>query len=117
MRTKNLNVGIGGLGAIGMAVVRTLDAGVEGLQLAAVASRDPDKAHQQIAGLKSAPRVVDAPALAERADIVVECAPSSAFDAIAGNAVEQGRIFVPSSVGALLTREALIERALSLIHI
>ena len=111
MRTKKLNVGIGGLGAIGMAVVRALDAGVEGLQLAAVASRDLDKARQQIAGLKSAPIVVDAPALAEHADIVVECAPSSAFDTIAGNAVEQGRIFVPSSVGALLTREALIERA------
>ena len=111
MKAGELAVGIGGLGAIGMAVVRALDDGIDGLRLAAVASRDMDKARQQIDGLASAPAVVEAPDLAQHADIIVECAPSAAFDAIATSAIEKGRIFVPSSVGALLTREPLISRA------
>jgi aspartate dehydrogenase len=56
------------------------------------------------------PRVVDLEGLA-MADIVVEAAPAAIFDDIAGPAISAGRIFVPSSVGALLTRMHLIDRA------
>jgi aspartate dehydrogenase len=41
----------------------------------------------------------------------VEAAPASAFEEIATAAIESGRIFVPSSVGALLPRMYLVERA------
>jgi aspartate dehydrogenase len=41
----------------------------------------------------------------------VECLPAAFFDEVAGPAIEQGRIFMPLSVGALLRRPELIERA------
>ena len=41
----------------------------------------------------------------------MEAAPASAFEEIATAAIESGRIFVPSSVGALLPRMHLVERA------
>lgn len=106
-----MKVGLGGMGAIGMAVARVLDNGVDGLTLSAVASRDADKVRGQVAGFRCAPLVVLADELAQHADIVVEAAPSAAFDSIAQAAIEAGRIFVPSSVGALLSRDALIARA------
>ena len=40
--TNTINVGIGGLGAIGMPVARWLDVGVAGLGLAGVAAGDGD---------------------------------------------------------------------------
>jgi len=106
-----MKVGIGGMGAIGMALARALDQGVEGLTLSAVASRDAQKVRAQVADFRAVPAVVMAHELAEHADIVVEAAPSAAFDSIAEAAIEAGRIFVPSSVGALLSRAQLIERA------
>ena len=106
-----LSVAIGGLGAIGAHLARTLDGGVQGLRLAAVAARDHDKARRTLAGFRSVPEIVPLPALAEVADIVVEAAPAAVFEAIATAAIERGRIFVPSSVGALLPRMHLVERA------
>lgn len=108
---RELTVGIGGLGAIGLHLARALDAGVEGLRLAAVAARDQGKARDNLARFRAAPALVDLPALAEHADIVVEAAPAAVFEAVATAAIERGRIFVPSSVGALLPRMHLIERA------
>ena len=94
-----------------MDLAHALDAGVEGLKLSAVASRDQNKARAQVADLKCAPRVVTTQELAAHADVVVEAAPSSAFDDIAEPAISEGRIFVPSSVGQLLSREHLVEQA------
>jgi aspartate dehydrogenase len=54
--------------------------------------------------------VVDIAALAE-ADIVVEAAPAAIFEQVATAAIARGRIFVPSSVGALLPRMHLVEEA------
>ena len=103
-------VAIGGLGAIGLKLARALDAGVDGLQLIAVAARDQGKAAANLRGFKGSPRVVSLPELAE-ADIVVEVAPAAVFEQIAGAAIEGGRVFVPASVGALLPRMHLVERA------
>ena len=94
-----------------MDLAHALDAGVEGLKLSAVASRDQNKARAQVADLKCAPRVVTTQELAAHADVVVEAAPSSAFDDIVEPAISEGRIFVPSSVGQLLSREHLVEQA------
>ena len=103
-------VAIGGLGAIGLKLARALDAGVDGLQLIAVAARDEAKAQANVEGFRSPPRIVALAALAE-ADIVVELAPAAVFEKIAGPAIEAGRIFVPASVGALLPRMHLARRA------
>jgi aspartate dehydrogenase len=103
-------VAIGGLGAIGLKLARALDAGVEGLQLIAVAARDQAKAGANLEGFRSPPRIVSLAELAA-ADIVVEAAPAVVFEQIASAAIEAGRIFVPASVGALLPRMHLVTRA------
>lgn len=105
-----LTVAIAGLGAIGLELARRLDEGIEGLTLVAVSARDLDRARVTAADFRHVPRVVDLEGLA-MADIVVEAAPAAIFDEIAGPAISAGRIFVPSSVGALLTRMHLIDRA------
>jgi len=106
-----LTVGIAGLGAIGLTLAKALDAGVEGLRLVAVAARDRDKARAAVAGFASPPVVTDVADLAGLADVVVEAAHAAAFEAIVSPAIEAGRIAVVSSVGALLPRMQLVERA------
>ena len=108
--SRILTVGIAGLGAIGLHLARALDQGVEGLALHSVAARDHAKAAANLAGFRKPPAIVSLAELAE-ADIVVEAAPSSVFEAVATAAIARGRIFVPSSVGALLPRMHLVEEA------
>jgi len=109
-RPAVLTVGIGGFGAIGLALARKLDAGIEGLRLVAVSARDRERARAVVSGFANKIDVTDLAGLAV-ADVVVEAAPAAVFDDVAIPAIDAGRIFVPSSVGALLTRMALIERA------
>jgi aspartate dehydrogenase len=107
---QDLTVGIAGLGAIGLHLARALDKGVPGLQLAAASARDHAKAAANVAVFRNPPRIVPNAELAA-CDIVVEAAPAAVFEEIATAAIEAGRIFVPSSVGALLPRMHLVERA------
>ncbi|MGX9964349.1 aspartate dehydrogenase [Roseomonas sp. F4] len=107
---RELTVGIAGLGAIGLHLARALDQGVEGLRLVAVSARDQAKAAANIAGFRSKPALVGLADLAQ-ADVVVEAAPAAVFEQVAVAAIEAGKIFVPSSVGALLPRMHLVERA------
>lgn len=104
-------VAIAGLGAIGLDLARALDRGVEGLRLVAVAARDPAKAAANLAPFANRPALVPLGELAEHADIVVEAAPAAVFEQVALPAIRRGRIFVPSSVGALLPRMHLVEEA------
>jgi aspartate dehydrogenase len=108
---KTLGVGIGGLGTIGLPVARWLTDGPHGLSLVAVSARNRDRATERLSTHGIAVPVVSAGELAERADIVIECMPAAAFDAIAVPAVEAGRIFVALSAGALLDRLHLAETA------
>ena len=107
----DLSVGIGGFGAIGAVLAARLDAGIPGLELAAISERDSEKARLGMAGFARPVPVVPLEELAEHADIVVECAPASVFDTVAEPAVEAGRIFVAISAAALLERPRLIDRA------
>jgi len=107
-----LTVAVGGLGAIGLAVARALDDGrLDGLRLAAVSARDVAKAQRAMSGFRTPVPVVPLGELADRADVVVECAPAAVFDEVAGPAVERGRIFMPISVGAMLRHMDLVDRA------
>ena len=108
---KPLKVGIGGLGAIGKALARRLDEGVDGLSLAAVAVRRPEIPRPDLEKLSLQPDMVSLGDLAAACDVVVECAPSGVFDEIVTPAIAAGRIFVPASVGALLDRPQLIDAA------
>ncbi len=107
-----LKLAIAGLGAIGLAVARRVDAGaLPGLALVAVAARDPAKAKQTIAGLRTRPQLLDLAGLAKVADVIVECLPSRHFAEVARPAVQAGRIFMPLSVGALLDHMDLVDLA------
>ncbi len=103
-------VAIAGLGAIGLPLARALDNGVDGLRLVAVSARDQAKAAANLVTFRAPPALVELPELAE-ADIVVEAAPASVFERIAVPALEAGRVFIPSSVGALLPRMHLVRLA------
>ena len=105
-----MTVAIAGLGAIGLPLARSIDAGIDGLRLIAVATRDQVKARANLAGFQKRPRIVEIPELAE-ADIVVEATPANVFERIALPTLEAGRIFVPASVGALLPRMHLVRLA------
>ena len=107
-----LRIGIGGLGAIGLKLAQSLDAGaIDGLSLAAVSARDQTRAQQNLASLKHMPAIMTLAQLADHADVIVECAPAAVFDDIAVAAIEAGRTFIPASVGALLSRPQLVDRA------
>lgn len=104
-------VAIGGFGAIGSKVARRLDAGIPGLTLVAVSARDRAAAAERMAGFDRPVPVLPLAELAAAADVVVECAPAAAFDAVAVAAIEAGRIFMPLSCGVLLQRPHYETRA------
>ncbi len=105
-------VAIAGLGAIGLKVARSLDAGeIPGLVLSAVSARDEGKARDKLAALKTPVPVVALDRLAEGADVVVECVPAAHFRAVAEPALRKGLTFMPLSVGALLDNLDLVDVA------
>ncbi|GGE05859.1 putative L-aspartate dehydrogenase [Aureimonas endophytica] len=108
-----MRLGLAGLGAIGLALARRIDAGaLPGVALAAVLSRDAEKTRRLLSDLIMPPPVVAGPeALAEAADIVVEAAPAAAFRPIAEAAIARGRLLVACSGGALLRQPDLVEAA------
>lgn len=106
-----LRVGIAGFGTIGAAVGRALDSGIADQDLVAVASGNRDKAQARMAGFRQPVPVVDPAALAELCDVIVECAPTSAFADIAIPALDRGRTLVTVSGAALLQRPDIIANA------
>lgn len=105
-------VAVAGLGVIGMRVARYIDDGaVEGVELSAVASRDPQKAAQSASELKKAPQVCTLQELPELADIIVDCTPASIFREVAEAVLGQGKILMPLSVAALLENMDLVDKA------
>ncbi len=109
---KDLTVAVAGLGAIGMRVARSIDAGkIEGMRLVAVSANNRQRAAGRVADFNTPPKVLPLDELPEVAAIVVECAPAAVFAELATAAIERGRCLMPLSVGALLDHPALIERA------
>ncbi|HEX3349681.1 MAG TPA: aspartate dehydrogenase, partial [Acetobacteraceae bacterium] len=93
-----------------MELARALDRGVDGLKLVAVSAADLVRARERVAAFASPPELVGLADLA-RADIVVEATPAAVFEQVASPAIAAGRIFIPSSVGALLPRMHLVQQA------
>jgi aspartate dehydrogenase len=104
-------VAIAGLGPIGKRLARALDEGIDGLTLAAVSAANIEKHRGWLDKLKTQPAALPIEALAEAADIVVECAPSRLVRAIVAPVVSRGKTAVVLSVGALLENEDLIALA------
>jgi aspartate dehydrogenase len=107
---SELRVALAGFGAIGGAIAARLDQGIQGLRLAAVSARDPDRARQRMGLARSVP-VLPLAELCEHAEVVVECAPAAVFREVAAPTIEAGKIFMPASVGQLLEHDDLIALA------
>jgi len=108
---KPMKVAIAGLGTIGRSVARSLHKGMAGLELAAVAVRDREKAlgwleqegiKATLAGLEELPR---------HADIVIEAAPAAVFEQVVRPAIDAGKTVVVLSSGALLHKPELLQLA------
>ena len=86
-----LKLAVAGLGAIGLAVARRVDAGeLPGMVLIAAAARDHDKARKATTGFRAPPPMTTLAGLAEVADVIVECLPAAHFAAVAEPAVANG---------------------------
>ncbi len=105
-----LKVGIAGFGAIGGAVAQALDRGLPGLELTAIAVRDPQRYRDRI-WQGPRPLFTTLDALAAHCDIVVEAAPAQVFREVAEPTLRAGKKLLVLSAGALLRNEDLIEVA------
>src|SRR6195256_2789498 len=103
-----LRIAVAGRGAIGTRVVEALDRGIDGLVLTAVSVQNPEKHRSRLASLTRPPAVLPIEALADLADIVIECAPGKLVRSIVAPFVGCGKTAVVLSAGALLDHEDLI---------
>lgn len=106
-----LRVAIVGLGPIGIGVMEALDRGIDGLVLSAVSVQNPDKHRDRLTKLAKPPAILPIDALAEIADIVIECAPSKLVRSIVAPFVKAGKTAVVLSAGALLENDDLMDLA------
>lgn len=106
-----LSVGIIGLGTIGNVVAKALDDGIGGMRLAAIASGRRDKAIASIAKLSEQVDLLTIDEVAERCDIIVDCAPKAVFRDIAMAALSRGRTLVTVSGAGILANEDIEEVA------
>lgn len=106
-----LSVGVAGFGAIGRVVGRSLDSGLDGFALVAVASGERARAQAALGGFRNPVDVVDSEELAARCQIVVECAPTHAFLEIVTPALRAGRTVVTVSAAALIEHMQVIDVA------
>jgi aspartate dehydrogenase len=98
-------VGVAGFGAIGQRVAVAIERTLPALRLTAITSGDLAKARARAdALLQDPPPVVSLAEVVARADVVVEAAPASAFDAIATAVLDAGKTLLAVSAGALLDR-------------
>jgi aspartate dehydrogenase len=104
-------VGIAGLGVIGAKVAQRLTDGIEGMMLEAVTSGDGAKAKKTLVAMGASAPVVTPAELAERCEVIVECAPTAAFMSIALPALAAGRTLLTVSAAALLEHMEVVELA------
>jgi aspartate dehydrogenase len=109
--SAKMRVAIAGLGAIGCEVAKALDRGIDGLELAAVSAANIDKHRAWIDKLSAKPATLPIEALADVADIVIECAPARLVRSIVAPVVSRGKTAIVLSVGALLGNEDLVALA------
>lgn len=96
-------IGLAGFGAVGQRVAVAVERTLPELMLAAITSRDLDKARARARDLlRSAPPVVTLGEAVARSDLIVEAAPASAFREIATAVLEASKALLALSVGALL---------------
>lgn len=117
---KPRNVGVLGLGVIGRAVCRALDAGLPGLRLAGALARDRTKAEAFLDGLGATPPLLPLADLVAASDVVVEASTRAHLEEAAPTVLGAGRDLVVLSCGAVLDHPewiALAESTGARIHV
>ena len=109
--TRSLRVAIAGFGSIGRLVGRHLDQGLAGLQLVGVSARDIDRARNALEGYRTPVEAVPLAQIADDADVVVECTPSSVFCDAMMPAIERRRTIVTVSATGLIEHPEIMDRA------
>jgi aspartate dehydrogenase len=104
-------IAIAGLGAIGRALARRLQEGVQGLELACVAARDLAKAQAWLDEHGIATPIVPLDAFPDHADLAVEAAPAAILEQVCRPMLEAGKRVMVLSTGALLPRPDLLDLA------
>jgi aspartate dehydrogenase len=100
---KTTRVAIAGLGAVGKRIARSLDQGIPGCTLTAVASRDAKRADEFLGQLSQPVKWVPLGELVEHADMVIECVPPALLmSSLVEPVLRAGKKLVVLSVGALL---------------
>src|SRR5690242_9249299 len=85
--TNALRIGIAGYGAIGQRLAASLTAGIPGIALTALASRDTERLRAALPR-DFGVRAVPVAELCRHADVIIECAPAAALPSIAIPALE-----------------------------
>src|SRR5438045_284672 len=98
----SMNVGVVGLGVIGKAVCRALDAGIAGLKLAGATARDRERGERFLATLTSPAPFLSLDDLVRVCDLVVEASTQAHLEEIAPKALGAGKDLVVLSCGGLL---------------
>jgi aspartate dehydrogenase len=112
MKSKGIDVAVGGFGAIGRRVAVALDQGIPPLRLVAVSARDKTRAEQIMSKTLARPvPVLPLETLGEVADVVVECVPSAELARLATPVLQRGKTLIVMSVGALLDEWHLVKLA------
>jgi aspartate dehydrogenase len=115
-----MQVGIVGLGTIGRAMCLAIDRGEVDVVLAAVTTRQPERARVFLRDLQQPPVLVSLDELIDRCDLVIEAATQEALETIAPCTLQQGKDLMVLSVGALLEHDewlALAQRTGSHIYV
>jgi aspartate dehydrogenase len=106
-----LKVAVAGLGTIGLPVAQALHRGIPGLSLAGVCVGREEVARQRLDMAGITVPIQSIAALAETADVVVECVPTRLFASIAEPTLAAGRLLVTVSGAALLESPGIVEVA------
>ena len=105
------SIGIVGCGAIGRALLGAVQEGRLPAHVAGVSTRTESAAREFLATLKNPPPYLTRAELIGRADLIVEAAGGDIVPALADEVFDAGKELMVISVGALLDRPEILERA------
>jgi aspartate dehydrogenase len=106
-----MRVGIVGLGTVGRALCQAIDRGEVSMQLAAVATRQHERAKPFLQELNHQPPLLALDALVACSELVIEAATQDALETIAPCTLRQGKDLMVLSVGGLLEHDEWVNLA------